>query len=106
MNRKRTKHERGALSRRAFSATITGAFAGTLLVDATVQEIRTTGTLTLESLRDLLAYLGHPAKDASELERMRPLVEDTLRALQVIRDFEIPIDLEPAFGFPPSDAKQ
>ncbi len=97
--RLKAKLDGPTLSRRAFSAMLTGGVAAGCLHDAAMQEIRTYGTLTRDRVRDLLVYMGHPAKQASELERLQPLVEDTLRAIQVIRDFEIPIDLEPAVAF-------
>jgi len=75
--------------------------AGSALLDAAVQEVRTAGALTPDRVRDLLNYMGHPPQRASDVERLRPVLEDALRAMQVIRDFEIPIDLEPAFVFQP-----
>jgi hypothetical protein len=87
------------LNRRAFGSILSGGLAATLLRDTAMQEFRVSGNLGAERLRDLLVYLGHPAKDAAELEQFRPVVEDALRAIQVIRDFEIPLDLEPAFAF-------
>jgi hypothetical protein len=64
-----------------------------------MQEVRARGTLTRERVRDLLDYLGNPAMVAAELERLQPLFEETFRAIQVIRDFKVPLDLEPALVF-------
>ncbi len=88
-------------TRRALASLTVGGLAGETLLEAAVQETRTTQALSLETVRVLLEFLGQPAANRMELERMRPALERTVRAIQVIRDFEIPLTLEPAFVFHP-----
>ena len=92
-------------TRRAFAGLTAGGLAGETLLEAAVQETRTTQALSLETARVLLEFLGQPAASHLELERMRPALERTVRAIQVIRDFEIPLALEPAFVFRPDIAE-
>ena len=70
-----------------------------MLLEAAVQEERSVGTLSLETVRALLEFLGHPPESQLELEQMRPAVERTVRAVRVIRNFKVPVALEPAFVF-------
>ena len=91
-------------TRRALASLTAGGLAGESLLEATLQEARTTQALSLETVKVLLEFLGQPAANQLELERMRPALEQTVRAIQVIRDFEIPLTLEPAFVFRPSSS--
>jgi len=88
-------------TRRALASLTAAGLAGETLLKAVLQETRTTQALSLETVRVLLEFLGQPAANRTELERMRPALERTVRAIQVIRDFEISLALEPAFVFRP-----
>ena len=55
----------------------------------------------MEALHALLAWLGYPPRSEAEAARLRPLAQETLLALRVIRTFEIPFELEPGLVFRP-----
>jgi len=83
-------------SRRSFAAAA-GAMAGTACLEAAWEETRSAGALSPETARGVLAYLGYPPKSNDELRRLLPTLEQTFRAILAIRDFEVPLFLEPAF---------
>ncbi len=93
--------EGNRVNRRTFASLAAGGLAGSGLLEAAVQETRTAGILSPETARALLEFLGHPPASHRELEQMRSVLEWTVQAIQVIRDFEIPVALEPAFVFRP-----
>ena len=88
-------------TRRALASLTAGGLAGETLLEAAVQETRTTQALSLETARVLLEFLGQPAANHLELERMRLALERTVRAIQVIRDFEIPLLWSRPLSFTP-----
>jgi hypothetical protein len=90
-----------SISRRAFSKLIAGSLATGSVLEAAVQESRTDGTLSDETVMTLLNHLGYNPTLPDEMRTLKPLLELAVRDLQTIRDFEVPFSLEPAFSFRP-----
>ncbi len=88
------------LSRRAFSQIAAGTLLGGGLLEAAIQEVETEEKLSPETAQALLEHIGYPAGDG-EMETLKPMLEEMVEALQKIRDFEVPLELEPAFVFHP-----
>ena len=84
-----------AITRRAFSGTL--AAAGLGRGGAT----RPPAAPASETIRGVLDWFGYPARDDARLALLEPLARETLRGLEVVRRFEIPIELEPAVVFRP-----
>ena len=89
------------VSRRAFAAVVGGAVLSGRLVEAALQETAETGKLSSATARILLEHIGYPAADDSELGQLKPLIEETLKSLKVIREFDLPLTMEPACIFFP-----
>ena len=88
------------VTRRVFSRIAAGTLLGGGLLEAAMQEVQTEEKLSLETAEALLEHIGYPAGDG-EMETLKPMLEDMVEALGKIRDFEIPLELEPAFIFHP-----
>jgi len=86
------------LTRRAFSQIAAGTVLGGGLLEAAIQEVETEATLSPETIKALLDHIGYPAEDG-EIEMLKPMLEEMVEALQKIRNFEIPLELEPSFVF-------
>ena len=89
------------ISRRSFSKIIAGSFLTGSVVEAAVQEQQRTGTLSDDTAMTLLDHLGYKPTLPDEMKTLKPMLETTIRNLQTIRDFQLPIALEPAFVFHP-----
>jgi len=89
------------ISRRMFSRIVAGTFLTGNVLEAAVQESRQTGKLSDETAMTLLEHLGYKPTLPDEMKQLKPQLETTIRQLQTIRDFQLPITLEPAFVFHP-----
>ena len=89
------------LSRRMFSKVVAGSVLSGGMLEAAVQETRTTGSLSDGTAITLLEHIGYKPTLPDEMKTLKPMLETTLRDLQKIRDFELPISLEPSFVFHP-----
>src|ERR1043165_8698892 len=90
------------INRRMFSKMMAGTFvAGGGILEAAVQESRQSGGLSDETALTLLDHLGYKPTLPDEMKTLKPMLETTIRNLQTIRDFQLPIALEPAFVFHP-----
>src|SRR5688572_11832900 len=87
------------MSRRLFSKVVAGTVLTGSVLEAAVQENRTTGGLSDETALTLLRHIGYEPTLPDELRTLKPMLEGVIRDLQIIRDFELPIALEPAFVF-------
>ena len=88
------------LTRRTFSRIAAGSLLTGGLLEAAIQEVQTEEKLSPETAEALLEHIGYPAEDG-EMETLKPMLEEMVEALQKIRDFEIPLELEPSFVFHP-----
>ncbi len=82
-----------------FSKMVAGTFLTGSVLEAAVQESRQTGKLSDETALTLLEHMGYKPTLPDEMKSLKPQLETTIRQLQTIRDFELPIALEPAFVF-------
>src|SRR5688572_1280912 len=90
------------LTRRAFSKFLAGSLAtGGAILEAAVRENQDTGGVSDETIATLLAHIGYELETDDELRELRPMVEQTLKDIQTIRAFEVPLTLEPSFVFFP-----
>jgi hypothetical protein len=89
------------LSRRMFSKVMAGSVLSGGVLEAAVQEARTTGGLSDGTAITLLEHIGYKPTLPDEMKTLKPMLETTIRDLQKIRDFELPISLEPSFVFHP-----
>ena len=89
------------ISRRMFSKVVAGSVLSGGIVEAAVQESRTTGGLSDATAMTLLEHIGYRPTLPDEMKTLKPMLETTIRDLHKIRDFELPIALEPAFVFQP-----
>ena len=89
------------ISRRLFSKVIAGTVLSGSILEAAVQEQRETGKLSDGTAMTLLEHLGYKPTLPDEMKTLKPMLETTIRDLQKIRDFQLPIALEPAFVFHP-----
>jgi hypothetical protein len=89
------------ISRRTFSRILAGSLATGSVLEAAVQESRQTGSLSDETAITLLDHIGYKPTLPDEMKTLKPMLETTIRNLQTIRDFRVPIALEPAFVFHP-----
>jgi len=89
------------MNRRIFSKMVAGSFLTGSVLEAAVQESRQTGGLSDETAVTLLEHLGYKPTLPDEMKTLKPMLETTMRDLQRIRDFQLPIALEPAFVFHP-----
>ena len=87
------------LTRRAFSKMVAGSLLTGGVLEAAVQERRTTGRLSDETAVTLLEHIGYKPTLPNEMETLRPMLDSVVRDLQTIRDFDVAITLEPAFVF-------
>ena len=92
---------RTTVSRRAFYRSLAGGLCGGSLLEAAAAEARTRGELSSQTVHALLEWIGYPPRSEEEAARMKPILHDTLLALEVIRSFEIPFALEPGVVFRP-----
>ena len=49
----------------------------------------------------LLDHMGYRPTLPDEMKTLKPMLETTIRDIQKIREFQLPISLEPAFVFHP-----
>lgn len=90
------------LTRREFATALTGSvIGGSTLLEAAVQEERKDGQLSDETAMTLLRHIGYEPTLPDEMKTLKPMLEQTIRDLKIIRDFQLPIALEPAFVFHP-----
>jgi len=89
------------INRRTFSKLFAGSLLSGSVLEAAVQESRETGTLSDSTAMTLLEHIGYKPTLPDELKTLKPMLERTIKDLQTIRDFELPISLEPAFVFHP-----
>lgn len=89
------------VSRRVFSKMVAGTFLTGSMLDAAVQETRSTGQLSEETAMTLLEHIGYKPTLPDEMKTLKPMLEQTIRDLKTIRDFQLPISMEPAFVFHP-----
>ena len=89
------------MGRRMFSKVVAGSLMSGSVLEAAVQETRQTGGLSDQTALTLLDHLGYPPSLPDEMKSLKPMLETTIRNLQTIRDFQLPIELEPAFVFHP-----
>ena len=89
------------MNRRMFSKMVAGTLLSGGVVEAAVQESRQTGTLSDETALTLLQHLGYTPTLPDEMKTLKPMLETTIRDIQKVRDFQLPIALEPAFVFHP-----
>jgi hypothetical protein len=89
------------MSRRAFSTMIAGTLLGGNALEAAVQETQRTGGLSDETALTLLEHIGYKPTLPDELKTLKPMLETTISNLKTIRDFQLPIAMEPAFVFHP-----
>ena len=89
------------ISRRVFSQWIAGSLLAGNVLEAAVQETRESGSLSDETAMVLLEHIGYKPSLPDEMKSLKPMLETTVRNLQTIRDFDLPITLEPAFEFHP-----
>ncbi|MBI4472965.1 MAG: hypothetical protein HY646_09880 [Acidobacteria bacterium] len=89
------------MNRRVFSKMIVGSLLAPGVLEAAVQESRSTGQLSDETALTLLKHIGYEAALPDEMKTLKPMLESTIRDLQTIRDFQLPVSLEPAFVFHP-----
>jgi len=89
------------ISRRMFSKVVAGSLLTGSILEAAVQESRQTGTLSDGTAMTLLEHIGYKPTLPDEMKTLKPMLETTIKNLQTIRDFELPIALEPAFVFHP-----
>jgi hypothetical protein len=87
------------ISRRLFSKVVAGSVLSGTILEAAVQESRATGGLSDATATTLLAHMGYTPTLPDEMKTLKPMLETTIRDLQKIRDFQLPISLEPAFVF-------
>ena len=87
------------MSRRLFSKVVAGTVLSGSVLEAAVQEQREKGGLSDGTAITLLEYLGYKPTLPDEMKTLKPMLETTIRDLQKIRDFQLPISLEPAFVF-------
>jgi hypothetical protein len=87
------------LTRRAFTRLVAGGLLTGGALEAAAQEQRSTGRLSDETAATLLDHIGYSPTLPHEMEALKPMLESVLRDLETIRDFEIPLTLEPAFIF-------
>jgi hypothetical protein len=79
------------LSRRSFSKLIAGSLFTGSVVEAAVQEQQRTGNLSDDTALILLDHLGYKPTLQDEMKTLKPMLETTIRNLQTIRDFQLPI---------------
>ena len=89
------------ISRRLFSKVVACTVLTGSVVEAAVQETQTTTGLSDETALTLLKHIGYEPTLPDEMRALKPMLETTLRDLQTIREFRLPIALEPAFVFHP-----
>jgi hypothetical protein len=89
------------ISRRIFSKVIAGSLLTGSVLEAAVQEVQQMGTLSDGTAMTLLEHLGYKPTLPDEMKTLKPMLETTIKDLQKIRDFQLPIALEPAFVFHP-----
>src|SRR5262249_5479382 len=89
------------INRRVFSKMVAGTFLTGSVVEAAVQETRQNGALSEDTTLILLDHLGYKATLPEEMKTLKPMLESAIRDIQKIRDFQLPITLEPAFVFHP-----
>lgn len=89
------------ISRRMFSKVVAGSVVSGGILEAAVQESRETGGLSETTAMTLLEHIGYKPTLPDEMKTLKPMLETTIRDLQRIRDFELPISMEPAFVFHP-----
>jgi hypothetical protein len=89
------------ISRREFSMLVAGSILSGSVLEAAVQETRQTGGLSDATAMTLLEHIGYKPTLPDEMKTLKPMLETTIRDLQRIRDFQLPIALEPAFVFHP-----
>jgi len=82
-----------------FSKMVAGTFLAGSVLEAAVQESRQTGKLSDDTALILLEHMGYKPTLPDEMKSLKPMLETTIRQLQTIRDFQLPITLEPAFVF-------
>ncbi len=82
-----------------FSKMVAGTFLTGSVLEGAVQEARQTGALSDETALTLLSHMGYKPTLPDEMKQLKPMLETTIRQLQTIRDFQLPIALEPAFVF-------
>jgi len=87
------------INRRTFSKVIAGSLLSSSVLEAAVQESRQSGGLSDETAATLLEHIGYKPTLPDEMKTLKPMLETTIRNLQTIRDFQLPIALEPAFVF-------
>lgn len=90
-----------AIDRRTFSKALAGTLLAGSILEAAAQEQQATGKLSDETAMTLLEHIGYKPTLPDEMKTLKPMLETTLKDLQIIRDFELPISLEPAFVFHP-----
>ncbi len=89
------------MNRRMFSKMVAGTFLSGSVVEAAVQESRQNGGLSEDTTLILLDHLGYKPTLPDEMKTLKPMLESAIRDIQKIRDFQLPISLEPAFVFHP-----
>jgi len=89
------------ISRRTFSKVFAGSLLSGSVLEAAVQETRQTGTLSDATAQTLLEHMGYKPTLPDEMKTLKPMLETTIRDLQKVRDFQLPISLEPSFVFHP-----
>lgn len=89
------------MTRRVFSKMVAGTFFTGSVLEAAVQESRQNGGLSDDTALTLLDHLGYKPTLPDEMKTLKPMLESTIRDIQKIRDFQLPISLEPAFVFHP-----
>ncbi len=94
-------NDKKSITRRQFSKAFAGALLGGSVMEAAVQESRANGGLSDETAMVLLNHIGYKPTFPNEMRSLKPLLEMTIRDLQTIRDFQLPLSLEPAFVFHP-----
>jgi hypothetical protein len=87
------------LTRRDFSRLVAATFFSGGVLEAAVQERQATGRLSEETAMTLLGHIGYQPTLPHEMETLKPMLESVLRDLQTIREFEVPITMEPAFVY-------
>jgi hypothetical protein len=89
------------ISRRTFSRMVAGTFLTGDVLDAAVRETRDQDKLSDQTALTLLQHIGYEPTLPDEMNTLRPMLEQTIKDLQTIREFQLPMSLEPAFVFHP-----
>lgn len=89
------------INRRTFSKVLAGTLLSGGILEAAVQEQNAAGKLSDQTAMTLLEHIGYKPTLPDEMKTLKPMLEATLKDLQTIRDFQLPISLEPAFVFHP-----